>query len=155
MVYYIDVTTENTYTASSPKSTVLKITRGLIYRVEVEFPPGPLGNLGVAIFDGNYQAWPSSPGYWWHTDWRVIAFDDLYFKSAAPFELIVKTYNTGDSYSHWCGVHVALVSKEEFIARFLPGYTGPEAEKKLAAAQAQQEAAKAEILRRPFPWIRR
>ena len=94
-------------------------------------------------------------GTFWHSDWRVISFDDLYFKNTPPYQFDILTYNEGDNHSHWCGISLALVSQEEYIARFLPGYVGLEAEKKLREAQAAQEAKVQAIIASPFPWVRR
>ena len=62
MIYSRYVNTLKVGDETLPKRTVLKVSRGLVYKVEVDFPPGPTGLLKVQIFDGGHQVWPSTPG---------------------------------------------------------------------------------------------
>ena len=120
MIYAKQVTTPaNTAMLDAIKST-LRITKGLIYRVEFHFPLGSAGLMGVMITDGNYQLWPSSVGEWFTGDQIVIAFDDVYLKEASPFEFQIYTYNLDDTYEHLINIRIGLLTKELFQARFLP-----------------------------------
>ena len=80
MIYAYDITTPKVGEDGNPKRTVLKVTKGLVYQVEVEFPPGPLGLCHVSIHDGGYQVWPSNPDFDFHGDNGMIVFPDTYLK---------------------------------------------------------------------------
>lgn len=153
MIYTADITTAANTTIANAKTTRLSVTRGLVYRIEVEFPTGPCGLLYVAIFDGAYQVWPSSPAIWWHSDGRTMAFDDLYLKDIGPFEFVIKTYNLDDTYEHWTQIRIAQVSKEAYMARFVPSLAWKEYAELLARIESEQAARREELIVSPFPWI--
>uniref|UniRef100_A0A6H1ZZL2 Uncharacterized protein n=1 Tax=viral metagenome TaxID=1070528 RepID=A0A6H1ZZL2_9ZZZZ len=153
MIYAATITTANTVTAANPQKTVVKVAKGLVYKFELEFPPGSLGNLFVAVFDGLYQVWPSSTGVWFSSDKNTIAFEDTYLKAIPPFEFNVYTYNTGDSWPHTCHVRIGLVTNDEFIARYLPAKSYEFMIRALQDMEAQQREAQGGVLESPFPWL--
>jgi len=120
MIYTANITTAKETSKLDPKRTVLRVTKGLVYRVEFFFPQGSAGLMGVAVLDGLFQIWPSSVGEFFVTNNETIGFDDLLEKQAAPFEFCILTYNLDVQYDHFVSVRVGLVSKEVFLARFLP-----------------------------------
>ncbi len=120
MIYTANITTtEKTY-KSSLKKTVINVTKGLVYKVEFYFPKGSAGLMGVAVFDGLYQVWPSSVGEFFIGEGQTIPFDDMYLKESAPFDFQIYTYNEDDTYPHMVSVRIGLVSSELFMARFMP-----------------------------------
>lgn len=120
MVYSVTISTPANTAKTSLKRTLINVTKGLVYKVEFYFPPGSVGLMGVAVFDGLYQCWPSIVGEYFTTDDETISFDDLLLKSAAPFTFQCYTYNEDTVYAHNVGVRIGLVSDDAFIARFLP-----------------------------------
>lgn len=76
--------------------------------------------MGVAVFDGLYQVWPSSVGQFFVGEEQEIDFDDLYMMDSAPFEFQVYTYNEDETHKHFLAVRIGLVSQDVFMARFLP-----------------------------------
>ena len=120
MIYVANINTEKNTAKSSPKVTYLKLTKGLIYRCSFQFPRGPSGLVGLAVFQGLFQMWPSSVGEYFIADDETINFDDLFIFEDAPYDLAIKTYNEDETYDHVVSVRIGLVSKEVFQARFLP-----------------------------------
>ena len=120
MIYTANITTPANTAKTDPKVTTLSVTKGLVYRVEVFFPNGSQGLMGVAVKDGLFQLWPSTIGDYFICDDATIAFEDLLEKEAAPFEFQVVTYNEDELFEHFVAVRVGLVSREVFLARFLP-----------------------------------
>ncbi len=120
MIYTANITTVANTAQSSLKETTIRVTKGLVFKVEFNFPPGSSGLMGLAVFDGLYQVWPSSVGEFFTSDDETIAFEDLYLKESAPFEFKCYTYNEDETYSHFVGVRIGLVSSEVYMARFLP-----------------------------------
>ena len=154
MIFTADITTEVGRDFDNPLKTLLKITTGLIYKVEVEFPTGPCGLLYTSCFDGLHSVWPSSDNVWFHSDGMTIGFDDLYLKTQPPFELQIFTVNIDDTYPHWCQWRVGLVSQEVFMARFLPTYEY-EYFKKMLQEMAEEERERVEAsLEAPFSWLK-
>lgn len=120
MIYTANITTPKNTSQSSLKKTTISVTKGLVYKVDFYFPPGPAGLMGVAVFDGLFQVWPSTVGDFFVSDDETIRFDDMYLKESAPFEFQVYTYNVDDTYDHVVAVRIGLVSSDMFLARFMP-----------------------------------
>lgn len=157
MIYTANIKTLKKPEWGKLKHTVLKVTKGLVYKVEFYFPSGSVGLMGVAVFDGLFQCWPSTVGEFFHSDNETIRFDDMYLKEAAPFQFDIYTYNDDDTYDHVVGVRVGLVSKEVFLARFMPtkGYDYlMELTKKLQLEQAERAVVQAEVIKEtPYEWL--
>lgn len=120
MIYTANITTAKDTAQTALKKTTIKVTKGLVYKVEFYFPAGSAGLMGLAVFDGLFQVWPSSVGEFFLGEDHVIGFDDMYLKEAEPYELQCYTYNEDDTYAHSVQVRIGQVSKEVFMARFLP-----------------------------------
>jgi len=157
MIFTADIVTSNVYTKGSPKKTPIIVTKGLVYKVDIYFPPGPAGLMGVAVFDGLFQCWPSTVGDWFNSDGETIRFEDMYLKEAAPFEFQCYSYNEDTSYQHRVSVRIGLVSKEVFLARFMPtvgyDYFASLLDKMAAEKAAQAEVQKELLAETPFEWL--
>lgn len=157
MIYSANITTLKDTFQASPKKTTLKLTKGLVYKLEVDFPSGSAGLMGVAIFDGGLQVWPSNVGQWFTGDNTKLSFEDVYLKEAAPFLFTIWTYNEDDTYNHLVIVRIGLVSNKVFMARFLPHLSYEFFEDMLVRLQKEQveraEQQKQAITETPFPWI--
>jgi len=152
MIYAYDITTVANTTQANSKRTTLQITKGLIYRVEIEFPPGPLSLCHVSIWDGGYQIWPSNPEVDFHGDNGYITFEETYLKLAAPYEFTAKTWNEDDTYDHTIHVRLGMVSSEIYMARFLPTISYDKMLEVLRQVQAEQEAEREALIASPLPW---
>jgi len=157
MIYTATITTPKNTAKTSLLHTVLNVTKGLVYKVEFYFPSGSAGLMGLAVFDGLFQLWPSTIGEFFNSDDETISFDDMYLKQAAPYQLDIYSYNLDDTYDHSMQVRVGLVSQEVYMARWLPtlGYDYfVDLLKKVAAEQAELAAAQAAQLKEtPYEWL--
>lgn len=79
---------------------VLRLTRGIVKRVEVVFPRGCAGLVGVRIFRGPVQVIPLNAPAWLDTDGETISINTEIDLSINPYELEVRGYNLDDTYSH-------------------------------------------------------
>lgn len=93
-------------------STLLRLSRGFIRRVELVFPRGCAGLVGVRIFRGNLQVIPLNFPAWIDTDDEVVKADTEIDLTVNPFELEFRGYNLDDTYSHNIRVRV-LIEKAE------------------------------------------
>ena len=142
MIYAATITTLANTSKATAKQTVLKLTKGLIWRVDIEFPPGPSGLLHTQIFDGSYQFFPATPGSSFHSDANLIGFDDLYYKTSEPFEFVIKTWNLDETWQHTLQVRIGVASNEAFMSRYLPSLTYDRFADTLAEIKADQEKVK-------------
>lgn len=157
MIYQTTITTVKGPAAFTLKQSTLKVTKGLVYKVEIAFPPGCANLLKVRIFDGGHQMWPSNNDESFHTDGFVISFDDTLLKLAAPFQYNIHTVNEDTVYDHSVTIRIGMVSEEMYIARFLPSMAyeqmlevlREETNRQEAQAELEREA----IIEKPFSWI--
>lgn len=154
MIYSQDCEILTTNTIINIARHTLKVTKGLIYKVEVEFPPGCAGLIHLVIYDGGHQVWPSNPDQTFHSDGYTISFEDTFLKFIAPYQFDIFGYTEGTDHDHTPVVRLGLVSKEVFIARFLPTYTYKYFLEMLDKLAADQEAARKAIIEKPFSWIK-
>ena len=153
MIYALDIKTPAKTQKTDPLITDLKVTKGLVYRFELTFPPGSMGLMGVKVFSGNFQVWPSSRESWFRGDDSPIEFDDTYLVDVEPFLFQIATYNIDDTYDHEVFLRLGLVSEDIFMARFLPSYAYEDYKKMLVELQREQKERRAEVLAAPFPWL--
>ena len=142
MIFCKSITTAVGKDKSNPVATILPVCKGLIYRLEIDFPPGCCGLLHVQIFDGRYQVWPSTRGESFHGDACVVAFDDCYLKTAAPWVFKIITWNEDDTWNHTTQVRIGIASSEAFMSRYMPSITWDKFQSVLDRTALEQEAAK-------------
>lgn len=141
MIFQATISTAASTTKGAYKLTRLRLTTGLVYRIEVEWPPPGSGLAGVAIFDGSLQLWPATAAEWFIDNGLLVGFDDLFLKEAPPYEFQIRTYNLDDTFAHSVMVRVGLVSKEAFRARFMPNITWEKFQLSLQRLYAHQQVA--------------
>jgi len=123
LIYAVDITTPKATLKTVPLVTKLKITYGMIYKFELEFPAGSAGLHYLRVLDSGRQIYPSTSEVWFHSDNRVISFDDTYLKNVEPYTIIIESYNLDDTYSHTVQLRLGFASKDIYMARFLPSYS--------------------------------
>ena len=157
MIYIANITTLKDRYKTNLKKTVIRVTSGLVFKVEFFFPPGSAGLMGVAVFDGLYQVWPSTVGEFFIGEDQLITFDDMYLKESAPFEFQCYTYNEDDTNPHFVSVRIGLVSAEVFLARFMPSRQRIDFDRiRVEMLKAKSERAAQQLQKMPqtpFKWM--
>jgi len=97
---------------TSPKEERLKLSKGIIHRVEVEFYPGCRRYVEVVIFHGNYQLYPTNRPGAFSTDGYTIAFDDYYELPAETNELVVSCWSPDADYDHVIVVRIGVMESK-------------------------------------------
>jgi len=134
MIYEFPLTVTTANTEAAPALDEVKLTHGVINRVEVEFPAGCVGLIHVAIEHMGHQAWPSNPGGSFNSDDHVVSFDDYYVFTTTPYKLKLKGWSEGTSFSHTARIRIGLIP--ESVAEKLYG----------SASAAIYEAKRANLL---------
>jgi len=146
MIYTASIDTVKDTAKAAAQVTRLSVAKGLVYRFEVEFPPGCCGLLHCQVFDGSYQVYPTSRDDSFHSDARNISFDDSYLKTAAPFEFTIKTWNLDETWDHNIQVRIAMASSEAFMSRYMPSISWNKFQSVLAKAALEQETMKKVVI---------
>ena len=142
MIYSTRITTTAGKSKTTHTRTPLKINKGLIWLLEVDFPPGCVGLVHVMIYDGKYQLLPASPGITLAGNAQLLRYEDLYLKESAPYELSIITWNEDDLYDHTIQVRIGMASTRLYMARYLPAIGWEDFTKKLDKARAIEEKLK-------------
>lgn len=148
MIYTASITMDASPEEVEIIRTVLRVGKGLAWRIEVESPPGCAGLAHLKIMDGSYQVWPSSPGETFASDGTVISFDDLYLKNSAPYEFVIISWNKDTRHPHTLQVRIGMASSEAFMSRYMPSISWDKFHKTMAEAARQQQRDKDEQLER-------
>lgn len=153
MIYTGNITIPANTPATLPTEMRIPITLGIIYKIELQFPPGCGGLAHLVINDGGYQVWPSTPGTDFATDDYTVSFEDTYLKQAAPKELQVYGYNEDETYQHIIQVRLGVASKDIFMARYLPTMSYDYFMQIMKKKEAEDEAKTKAALARPFTFF--
>lgn len=140
MIYASTITTAVNTAEKSIPDVILKVTSGLIWLFEVDFPPGCCGLHHIQIFDGSYQVLPSTPGESLHGDNVKMQFDDLYLKQSAPLELKIRTWNEDDTWDHTTQIRIGIASTRAEMSRYVPMFAWENFEMLMVETLASQEA---------------
>ena len=150
MIYTLDVTTPPNTVKNAPLKVFMPLTRGLVHRVELDFPSGALGLHHVVIIDGDHRLWPSTEHETFHPDGVVIAFDDIYLKLSPPYEFLIQTYNLDDTYEHLVQVRIGLIANEMVWSRFIPEFVSREKLRDELRSEDEKAQTIEEIMTDPF-----
>lgn len=129
MVYVFDINTEANRAATDKKKTVMTLEKGVTYRLNILFPPGPNGLLHVVIADALHHVWPTNADADFASDAETIIFDDEYPLSEPPYELYAYTWNLDDTYEHSViiriGVNPIKIVEPERVEALLESWRVP------------------------------
>jgi len=109
MIYNFSVSVATTNTATAPLKTTHKLTHGIIHKLDIVFPPGCLGLVGIAIFNGLHQLWPTNPTEYFISDDETISFREHYELIEEPFELYSVGYTMDDTYDHTIVLRIGIL----------------------------------------------
>ena len=100
MLYVLALTIPANTAEATPYEEDLKLTDGVITRVEVEFPAGCQGLAHSYARQAIHQVFPTNPDGDLCSDNYVIAWNDYQDIDADPRVLTIGGWNTDDTYDH-------------------------------------------------------
>jgi len=110
MIYAFDIQTPAKTLVTAKKKTILRMERGLIYRLEIVFPPGPVHLLHLTINDALHQVWPTNQDADFAGNNDKIEFDEELNIDEPPYELQAYTWNEDEAYAHWVQIRIGIRS---------------------------------------------
>jgi len=140
MIYSASITAAKGGSEAQPVSKTLVVTSGLLWLLEIDFPAGCCGLAHFQLFDGSYQVFPATPGESFACDGITLHLEDLYFKQAAPFQFIIKTWNTDTVWSHTIAVRIGMAMGRAEMSRYIPALAFEAFEELMAEMISNQEA---------------
>lgn len=122
MLYELDVTAPANTPATAPEEVELVVVKGVVVKVEVQIPSGPMGLVRAQIFRAGHQLWPSNDGEYFKGDGWIVSWPENYEMADEPLRLTFRVWNLDDTYEHTLTFRVAMVplAQAEEV-RGLPG----------------------------------
>jgi len=146
MIYCAEITTPYNTQKSNEKVTTLDVDKGMVYRIEIQFPPGPAWLSGCRIFDQLTQVFPKTMNEYFIGNSMLLSYDELYEVKSMPYEFYIHTYNTSIHYDHKCIVRIIMETKDAYMSKIIPALAYQDITNMLAATQGgaieKSEAAK-------------
>ena len=112
MLYVLALTIPANTAEATPHEEDLKLTDGVITRVEVEFPAGCQGLAHSYARQAIHQAFPINPDGKLCSDNYVIAWNDYEDIDTDPRVLTIGGWNLDDTYPHTITWRIELTPRE-------------------------------------------
>lgn len=100
----------------SPYEQRLPVTGGILHQVSVVIPPGHAGLTGVAIDQGLHQIAPTNQNEWFKGDDVPYKYDEYVELPPDTRELVLRGFNTDDTYDHSFVIAVGILPVEIYNA---------------------------------------
>ncbi len=153
MIYTTSISIPANTAITAPVKEILRVTQGVVYQLDMEFPAGCAGLSKLYIKQGSNQVWPSPPDKTFASNDFTISFPETYLLSEPPFQFEIYGYNEDEQWPHTLKVMIGLVSQKIFMARFLPSVQVEIWSEMLAEMEAEKERVRQEILEQPFDFV--
>ena len=121
MIYYFPISIPKNTPIADLYLEDIKLTHGVIHKVEFLFPPGPVGLAGIAVFDAIHQVWPSNTGEFFSSDDETISYPEHLPLIVEPYLLTAAAYNLDDTFEHTITVRIGILPIE-IIAPWMQSY---------------------------------
>lgn len=118
MSYTTSLTLTKNTTTEDPNSVDIPIQPMLIDRVEITFPSGCVGLVGVRFKYQSRVIFPYNPEGWYKGNGQTVVFSPNIELKEEPLMLTVEGYNEDDTYQHI----VYIVVDVEFKGGFLDAW---------------------------------
>jgi len=103
---------------TAPKTQILKLTSGVITKIEVKFPRGCHGLVKVRLLHQEAQLLPLSRGEWVTGDNEAVVFPEFFELWTTPYQLKFQAISPTTSYAHTITVRITLLPKT--VASMIP-----------------------------------
>ena len=121
MFYETSLTIPAETSSDDPAEIELRVTHGVVHRVEVEFAPGPSWRANVVILYRNHQVWPTNPDGTFASDSHTIGFDDYYEMFYSPYTFVIQGWSPAAVKDHTVRVRLGVLP--QIIAEHIYGKT--------------------------------
>jgi hypothetical protein len=100
MIYRKAVTIPTGTEAAAAIESSIQLAPGTIERIQITFPSGCLGLVGVRLLQQRFQLVPLTPGEWVVSDDSIVPQAVESSMLERPYELTFVGYNLDDTYDH-------------------------------------------------------
>lgn len=111
MYYDFAVTVPAGTAENDPVTENLKLTKGIIHRVEVDFPAGCRGYVSLVIMHGGHQLFPENREGSFNAEGYTIPIDEHYPLLSKPYSLKAVAWSPDASYDHTITVRIGILDE--------------------------------------------
>jgi len=112
MYYDFAVLVETKHKVDSPKEQILTLTKGVIHRLEFEFPAGCRGQVYLKLLDREHQVWPTNTDQAFNGEGYTVPIDEYYELGSEPYALKAVAWGVSCSWPHTITVRVGILPEE-------------------------------------------
>lgn len=112
MYYDFSFTVPANTTKKSAEELDVKLTSGVVHRVEVGFDSGCRYMVYVAIKKGLHQVWPTNPQGAFNSDNFTIVINEFYPLTTAPYMLRLVGWSPNTAYEHTVHLRFGVLAEE-------------------------------------------
>ncbi len=116
MIYKVDVAIDANTSIKDATNTTIKLTKGRIKKIEVYFPWGCAGLVGIQIIRKTWQLAPLTRGEWLKGNNLLLSHGYDYDLNTAPYQLVIKAYNLDDTFNHTPFVIIEIIRDKRSIS---------------------------------------
>ena len=109
MFYSVEIAVPANTTEASPVETRITVSHGVVTRAAFRPRPGHSGLCHARVFYHDHQLWPVSREEDLHGDTFPIEWPEYEELFIPPYELVVRSWNDDDTYSHTFDLDFALL----------------------------------------------
>lgn len=93
----------------TPTVKIMPVRWGIVHKLELDFPNGAAGLVGVMIKRGGIQLWPTTEGEWFKGNDRLISFQVFKPFLQPPFQVEIYYYNEDSMYNHSMPIRLGIL----------------------------------------------
>ena len=112
MFYVFPLTIPANTTEETPLEEVVKVTHGILHRLEIAFPAGCAGLAHLVVLHWEHPLSPTNKGVSFAADNYTIPINDYFELFFAPYTLKLRGWNLDDSYPHTITVRVGILPED-------------------------------------------
>ncbi len=128
MIYEQDADTPKNTPKTAMIETVMHVHPGRVRQLGIEFPLGCKKLCHVKIFYWERQLWPTDPDTDFASDGLYLVYPEDTLLSDPPYEFVIKTWNTDDTYPHTPIVRMAILPENLTQAEWMKMLFGTSAD---------------------------
>ena len=118
MIFAWDITIPANTSVTKPKTEILKLSKGVITKVEIKFARGCHGMVRVRLLHQEAQLVPLSRGEWVTGDNEAVSFPEYFELWTTPYQLKFVGCSPGTTYSHVITVRIGVLPRQ--VASMIP-----------------------------------
>ncbi len=118
MIFSHNITTPANTPQETPLRTEIELTKGIIHKVELEFPVGNQFLHRVQLLREGSFMFPTNPQGYFTSEGNIISYREFVEIKDYPFSLWVHSWNLDETYAHSVILRLGVL-KKRIIAPYL------------------------------------